>query len=253
MINEKEIAKSDKKIDLTGFQIKDTLNPKVWDENKKLRPEVRRRLLKIANDYFESLEMPEVDIIDVTFTGSLANYNWSKYSDVDLHIVIDYNEVPIEDVEMVDSFLRPKSNAWNDDHDVKIYGYEVELYVQDEGEKHFSTGVYSVLNDEWNIEPQKMEVDVDNECVKYKADKLMDRIEDLADELDETKDYQKVIDKSDRIKDKIKKMRQGGLEDEGEFSVENIVFKVLRRNGMMERLNDIKTVAYDKMVSLEND
>ena len=54
------------------------------------------------------------------------------------------------------------------------------------------------------------------------------------------------------ISEKIKKMRQSGLDSGGEFSVENIVFKVLRRNGMLDRLYDIKTVAYDKEVTLES-
>ena len=79
----------------------------------------------------------------------------------------------------------------------------------------------------------------------------MDRIEDLYDELDEG-NYEEAIDGVDKLTEKIKKMRQSGLESGGEFSVENMVFKVLRRNGMLDRLYDIKTVAYDKSVTLES-
>ena len=249
-LNEKEVTKTNRKIDLSGFQIKDELNPKIWDEDQKMKPEVKKTLLKIADDYFESLDISGVDIEDVTMTGSLANYNWSKYSDVDLHIVVDYKDIPVDE-DLVQDFLKSKSSAWNKEHDVKIYGYDVELYVQDINEPHHSTGVYSILNNEWKIKPENKKINFNDKSVKDKANMLMDRIEDLYDELIDS-DYEEVIKGVDKLTDKIKKMRQSGLESGGEFSVENIVFKVLRRNGMLDRLYDIKTVAYDKEMTLES-
>lgn len=251
IINEKEVTKSDRFIDLSGFKMQDRLNPKVWDENQQMYPEIRKMLLKIADDYFEGLGLEGVDIEDVCLTGSLANYNWSQYSDVDLHILIDYTEVPVDETLIMD-FLKNRSTSWNNEHDVKIYGFDVELYVQDINEKHVSTGVYSVLKNEWVLKPEKKPITVDNKNVKLKAERIMDSIDDLYDEMKDKKNYDLVVQKSDKIKDKIKKMRQAGLDEAGEFSVENMVFKVLRRNGMLDRLGDIKTVAYDKSVTLEN-
>ena len=247
----KKVAKSNRSIDLTGFKMQDELNPRIWDENQKLQPEIRKTLLKIADDYFEGLELPGVDIEDVTFTGSLANYNWSQYSDVDLHILIDYKDVPVDE-SLVQDFLKTKSTAWNDSHDIKIYGFDVELYVQDIAEEHVSSGVYSILRNEWIIHPEKRPIKVDDVNVRLKAERIMDSIDSLYDEMKDEKKYDDVVEKSDKIKDKIKKMRQAGLDEVGEFSVENMVFKVLRRNGMLERLSDIKTVAYDKSVTLES-
>ena len=249
-INEKEIEKASRKIDLSGFKMQDELNPKIWDKEQKMKPEVRKTLLKIADDYFESLDLPGVDIEDVTMTGSLANYNWSKYSDVDLHIVVDYGEIPVDE-DLVQDFLKSKSSNWNKEHDVKVYGYDVELYVQDINEPHHSTGVYSILNNEWNIEPEKKKISFSDKSVKDKANRLMDRVEEIYDEMDEV-DNDETVKRVDKLTEKIKKMRQSGLESGGEFSVENIVFKVLRRNGMLDRLYDIKTVAYDKSVTLES-
>lgn len=245
----KHITKSDKSIDLSGFKMQDTLNPKIWDKNEKLRPEIRKNLLKIADDYFEGLELEGVDIEDVTLTGSLANYNWSQYSDVDLHMIIDYKEVPVDET-LVQDFLKTKSASWNQAHDIKIYGYDVELYVQDISEEHTSTGVYSILNNEWVLKPEKKPIKIDNINVKLKAERIMDSIDDLYAEMKDSENYDDVVEKSDKIKERIKKMRQAGLDEAGEFSVENMVFKVLRRNGMLERLSDIKTVAYDKSVTL---
>jgi hypothetical protein len=250
-LNEKEIAKSDRSIDLSGFKMRDELNPKIWDKEQKMKPEVRKRLLKIADDYFEGLELPGVDIEDVTMTGSLANYNWSKYSDVDLHIIIDYKDLPMKQ-DMVGDYLLSKSDAWNDKHDIKVYGFDIEIYVQDIEAEHHSSGVYSILNDEWVTKPEKKKISIKDKSVKDKANRVMDMIEGLYDLMQETEDYEKITEMADKIKKKIKKMRQCGLEKGGEWSVENMVFKVLRRNGMYERLSDIKTVAYDKSVTLEN-
>lgn len=251
MITEKEIKKSDKKIDLSGFKMRDELNSKIWDKGQKIKPEVRKALLKIADDYFEGLDLPNIDIEDITMTGSLANYNWSKYSDVDLHIVIDYKDMPMDE-ELIQDFLKSKSSSWNDQHDIKIYGFDVELYVQDLNEEHVSSGVYSLLKNEWNVKPEKKKITIKDKSVKDKSNRVMDMIEGLYDKMQETDDFEHIVELADKIKDKIKKMRQCGLDKGGEFSVENMVFKVLRRNGMLERLNDIKTVAYDKSVTLES-
>ncbi len=249
-INEKEIEDATRKIDLSGFKMQDELNPKIWGKEQKMKPDVKKTLLKIADDYFESLDLPGVDIEDVTMTGSLANYNWSKYSDVDLHIVVDYNDIPV-DKELVMDFLKSKSSNWNKEHDVKIYGYDVELYVQDINEEHHSTGVYSILKNEWVTKPKKKKISINDKSVKEKSNRFMDRVEEIYDEMGEVSNKE-TINRVEKLTEKIKNMRQSGLESGGEFSVENIVFKVLRRNGMLDRLYDIKTVAYDKSVTLES-
>jgi hypothetical protein len=154
--------------------------------------------------------------------------------------------------DMVEDYLKSKSSAWNEQHDIKVYGFDVEIYVQDINEEHVSSGVYSILHNEWVVKPEKKKISVNDSSVKNKANRIMDMIEGVYDVMEEEEDHERVVELADKVKDKIKKMRQCGLDKGGEWSVENIVFKVLRRNGMMERLNDIKTVAYDKSVTLES-
>ena len=118
--------------------MQDKLNPKIWHKEQNMKSDVRKTLLKIADDYFESLEIPGVDIEDVTMTGSLANYNWSKYSDIDLHIVVDFSKFKAPK-KIVKQFFDAVRMRWNDVHDIFVKGYEVEIYVEDEGEEHRST------------------------------------------------------------------------------------------------------------------
>jgi len=247
--NKRTYIKGD--IDLSGFKMKDELNPKVWD-GEKMKPEVRKALLKIADDYFEGLGLgSDVDIEDISMTGSLANYNWSKYSDVDLHILTEYDDIPVDE-ELVLDFLKSKSGSWNESHDIKIYGFDVEIYVQDIDEEHTSTGVYSILNDEWILKPSPQDVKIDSITVKRKANIIMDKVEELYEDMHDDRDYESIVERAGKIQDKIKKMRQCGLDSVGEFSPENMAFKALRRNGTLERLSDIKTLSYDKSITLEN-
>jgi len=236
-------------INLNSFKVKDELNPKVWLPNGKLRPIVRDKLLNIADDFKEYLDIPWVDVIDVTFTGSLANYNWSRFSDIDLHIIIRYEEVGDDSDELITNYLMAKKNLWNDQHDIKVFGFEVELYAQDASEPHTSTGVYSIDNDKWLVKPKKGKPDIDKEMVRKKAADIMNKIDDIEDLFKKGKE-ELVLDKIDIIWDKIKTMRKSGLDRGGEYSYENIVFKVLRRNGYMEKLMNIKTNSYDALKSI---
>ena len=59
-----------------------------------------------------------------------------------------------------------------------------------------------------------------------------------------------LIGKIEKLREKIKKMRSAGLSEKGEFSTENIVFKVLRRTEYMGRLLDLQTKAYDLSLSI---
>ena len=110
-------------------EIKDDLNRQIWQRGNTLDPAVSERLLKIAKDFYEKLDLP-APILDITFTGSMANYNWTNLSDIDLHIVINYSDVN-EDIDLVKNYLMEAKSNWNRNHDIQIKGHEVEIYVQD--------------------------------------------------------------------------------------------------------------------------
>ena len=161
---------------LSSFGTQETLNPEIWDnvvtDSPKLKPQVRRALLMIAGEFMEYLG-ENLFIDDVTFTGSLANYNWSKYSDIDLHLFVDFSQFDEEDVEVYKELFQLKKTLFNTTHNITVKGFEVELYAQNVSESHFSTGVYSVLFDEWIQKPEKESVDIDK-LFNFK-DKLMDK------------------------------------------------------------------------------
>ena len=236
-------------LSLPSLGVQDDLNREVWNDKDQLKPEIRDRLLEIARDFWENQDLENVKIKDIIFTGSLANYNWSKFSDIDLHIIIDYTDVN-DDAELVRKYFNYIKSAWNRDHDIRIKDYEVEIYVQDYLEPHISTGIYSVQNDEWIQKPNKHKPEIDYKCVTIKANCLMDEIDELQKSFD-AEEYESVHEKAIKLKEKIRNMRKSGLEAGGAFSVENLAFKTLRRNKYLNQLNDLKLLAYDKKQSIE--
>jgi len=235
-------------IDLSSFKVKDTLNPKIFDSSQHMYGDVRTRMLMIADDFFETLDVGVVDIDDIILTGSLSNYNWSRFSDVDLHILLKFSDVD-ENETLVKEYFTSKKNLWNEKHDITIKGYDVELYLQDTEEPHVSSGVYSVLWDGWVVKPEKGEKSIDKKKVSQKVNSMIDSFKYIY-QLFKEYEYDKVIRSIKNLKDKIKKMRQTGLDREGEYSFENISFKVLRRMGYLDKLSELETKAYDKSLTL---
>ena len=247
---------------LQSFQLKKTLNPDIWtldkDDQYVLRSEIRDKLLLVANDFLEFVDIGPLDcdvvskectIEDVTITGSICNFNWSKFSDIDLHLVVDYDEVD-ENEELVNNILMTKKNLWNASHNVSIKNYEVEVYVQNSEELHFSSGVYSVLFNKWLIAPKKVNVQLDINKVLKKARGWMELIDSL-----QSRAYgmspEEIIEVINRIKEKLKRFRMCGLEKGGEFSYENLAFKFLRRSGYIKKLFDLKNKVVDLSLSLD--
>ena len=213
-----------------------------------MSPKVRERLLDIAYEFIEFLGV-DVVISDVVMMGSLANYNWSRFSDVDLHLIADFEQFSEKELPLYEELFKLKKTLFNDKHNIKIYGYDVELYVQDDV-KAFSSGEYSVLFDEWKKKPKKEKVEIDTELIKNKSEHWMKIIDEVIDNLDD-KSMESGVDSINKIKDKLKKYRTAGLEKGGEMSDENLVFKVLRRNGYMQKLFDFRNEYQDKKLSLK--
>lgn len=242
-------ADTSSSLDFKSIEQKDELNSDVWiNDGTQLNPEVRKNLIKIALRFYKELDIPQAHLEDIVFTGSLANYNWSKYSDVDLHLIVDYKEVA-PDVDLVRNYLKARKSLWNDEHDIKIFGFDVEVYVQDANEPHYATGQYSIMNDEWLVKPKPGKPEIDKDAIKRKAKFLMKMIDDVKDMFNK-KEYRQAINDADKLQTKIRNMRSYGLEKNGEYSSENLAFKLLRRNKYIEKLYDIETKAYDALMTI---
>ena len=213
------------------------LNPVLWGRDEHLLPEVRNKLLRIAADFQEFLGVEDLKVKDITVSGSNAAYSYTKQSDIDLHLVVEMPDDPV-----YQELFAAKKYQYNTEHDITIGGADVELYVQPDDQLHHSQGIYSIKNSDWVKVPQRKRSQIDDTCVLAKVDDLTSRIQSAV--------ASQNISSMDSLWNKIKTMRQTGLENHGEFGCENISFKLLRNNGSIGALKSAITAAQDRELSL---
>lgn len=234
--------------ELDSFKISDALyfhthlNPAIFDGDN-MNEEVRQQLLAIAEDFLEHLGINHMQISDITISGSNAAYSYTRHSDLDLHILVDMNQFNDDDVyrELFDA----KKVIYNDAHNIKINGIDVELYVQDTNKPVISLGEYSVLNDKWIRLPRKHRANFDQVATKLKFDKIAK----LAEYAIKSNNYKKI----DNVLRTIKKYRQAGLDLNGEFGPENLAFKALRSKGIIKKLYEKLDDLHSKELSIPED
>ena len=201
----------------------DELNPLLWEQGK-LRAEVRYKLMFIARHFAKFINIPQLHLRDITISGSNAAYGYSDSSDLDLHLVVDF---PKDKPELAELYSA-KKNQYNFTYNITVKGIDVELYVQDVQQLHHSAGIYSVLNDKWLSKPKHQVPNLSDQEVKSKA-----------------RNYAGIINQALRSKDlnnakdtmaDIRRLRQAGLAKGGEYSVENLAFKLLRTQGKIDKL-----------------
>ena len=230
------------------YTTQSTLNPQIWDEEH-LKPKLREKFLKIAKAFADFL-LPIIDVTvrDVTLTGSNANYNWTSKSDIDLHVLINYKDIKAYDANaaLVREYLMAKKSIWNNNYPLTFRGMQIELYAQDTNEPHASTGVFSIMKNKWIKKPDSQVVSIEDDAIDKKADPF-------AYEIDKMKQGDMdLLPRIERLKSRLKQMRQTGLEAEGEYSVENLAFKKLRNTGHLERLSQLAKTETMSQLQMEN-
>ena len=212
------------------------LNPKIWNGDK-LDLEVSAKLEQIAEAFVKFIGI-DLAVTDYTITGSNANYTWTEHSDLDLHIIV---KGTVTDAER--ELYNAKKALWAEQHKITVKGLPVECYVQGEEEEHHSTGVFSIAKDRWLVEPKKIKPEVDDSAVERKKDSIIHDIE--------TALLSRDLERMRRIKERVTEMRKAGLERAGEWSVENLVFKILRNLGLIDQITEKIRELEDSELSLE--
>ena len=233
-----------------SFELKKELNSDVW-KDMTMKKDIREKLIEISNEFINDLH-GTFKVKDIILIGSLASYNWSKYSDFDLHIKIDFTEIN-DDIDLVEDYIKLISRKFNNDYNIAIYNYEVEVNIEsiEEVREHVN-GIYSVLTDRWVMKPMVYEREIDTKLVEEKAINLMEQIDDLITKSEDTNiNLQDLISDTNKIWNKVRKSRKDGISSpDGELAIGNLVFKYLRRNGYIGKIIDIKRMTVEKKYSL---
>ena len=221
----------------------DTLNSKLWDGDK-LKLDVKDKLIEIGNAWAEFSNIPQEAIKDMILVGGNANFNYTDFSDIDLHLLIDKDELP-DCPDLIDDYFKDKKQLWALSHDISIYGHDVELYAQDvNAEFPANQGVYSLTQDNWMVPPTRQEVNLEDPSLMKKINDYMDKINGLMDSNSDAESFKK-------LKKKFGDMRKAGIKKAGEFSQENLIFKELRNKGYLDRMNQYIKSKEDEKLSLK--
>lgn len=229
----------------TSLEYHKELNPKLWDKDGYLKSEIKEKLIQIADTWINFARITPDLVHDIVITGGNVNYNYTAHSDIDLHVVISRYELNA-DRDFVDEFLQDKKILWTLQHqNISIYGYPVELYAQDINEiPHKNQGVYSIIQNKWLARPQMLDLDFEND---YHLQKKVQFYKDMIDKMLVNNVSNEEID---TLKEKIKKLRSDSISKQGEFAFGNLIFKELRNDGYLDKLNDYKKERMDKNLSL---
>ena len=243
-------------IDIKPFKVKDKLNPDFFNSEGQLNSQIRLRLLDIADDFVKSLEVKWVKPSDIVLTGSIANYNWSKYSDVDIHIIYNFSDV-YKKTEFVKDYFNSKRDIWNDTHEgLTIKNLPVEISIEDSSNPAKSTGVYSLEKNKWVKEPENMnDSELNKEYIKNFCAKQMTKFDELFDEIDNETDRKKLEILSNKVEalyEKLKNMRGEALKSkEKEMATGNIIWKVIKHQGYIEQAWEYINKVYDRRNTID--
>jgi len=224
------------KTSIQPFTTNETLNPVLW-EDFKLKPLVRFKLLTIAKDFINTLKVANLNLQDITISGSNAGYGYSKYSDIDLHLVVDVDDEELED------YYNSKKTLYNIKYNITVKDIPVEVYVQKSSQPHYSAGIYSILDDEWIQTPPNKLPKVDGIKIKQKAKDYAARIKKALKSND--------LAFANETLDNISRLRKAGLEAGGETSVENYAFKLIRSKVLIDKLRKYTNKLHSDELSLK--
>jgi hypothetical protein len=241
--NLKEIV--DDGVDFSTLEPKDNLSASIW-ESGQIKDEVKDHLIQVSHDFMDFMDL-DVNIQDLLLVGSMAGYNYSKHSDIDLHIVLDFKDIS-EDKELLERYFSLAKSKWNRSRGTVLFGHDVEVYVEDIGDDRIPSATYSLTANKWLNEPSRDNMVIDYEGVSKKVQEKLGEIDEL-ESLHGAGEYEEAFNLAKSLRSKIRNFRQSGLDREGEYSNENLAFKVLRRSGALERLNSLAKNSYRKMRS----
>lgn len=229
-----------------------SLNDKIWNSDNTLKTEIRKNLLQICKDFLIFVKIKNLKIIDIILTGSLANFNWHDKSDLDVHILIDLNNFK-KYKNFVEEYLQSKKQLWNTSHKINIYGFPVEMYPEDISKNQKSSGSFSLIKNEWIVMPIYKEKFIDKNLVKQKYENEVNNILNIESMINKNKfGYRYIINLIDKLKDRLRQQRAESIKKYGEMTIDNLVYKMLRKNGFLQKLSDLKTNIYDKAISINN-
>lgn len=228
-----------------------SLNTKIFeiDDNGiwTMKRDVRKALLKISQAFVDFVKDNGIMLepADIHLVGSNAGEDFTDNSDIDLHIVADFEGIGCSD-GIIQAAFNAQRSLFNSSYDITVKGIPVELYVEDVKAGTESNGIYSVMYDRWIKYPERQE-GFSDEFKDIYADNLKQWNELITAELGSNSSST-----AQRLLNRIYMMRKNGIATQGRYSAGNYIFKELRNSGLLQQLRDHRDKLLSQELSLES-
>lgn len=224
----------------------DELNPKLFDGDN-LKQEVVDKINEIVDVFLESLAEDgiKIKVDDIILVGSNVSYNYTKDSDLDIHIIADVTQLDCPD-NLYPLLYGAYKSLFNKKMNINFYGIPVEVYVETDDTPLRSNGIYSVKDNNWIKKPDQESIP------EIDYDEINELVQPYEDRFNEIKDDPSVDAIDQLITDIYNERKSGMSKEDGEFSQPNLVFKEFRNRGYLDQLKDLRSEALSKELSLES-
>lgn len=232
----------------------DTLNPKLWNKNKTLKPEVTSKIRNLVGEFLNELAEDGVKIFvdDIILVGSNCSYNYTKDSDLDVHIIANTKNLTCPD-DLYTKLYSAYRTIFNKKFDISFYDIPVELYVETDEMPRISNGCYSVVSQRWLSEPSLSDIpEVDQATIDKVFQEWDNRYKTLIQKIENSENYQESTVEVEKYIEDIYNLRKTSLPTEGEYGLGNLIFKEVRNCGYLDALKELRNELLSKAFSLES-
>jgi len=224
------------------LQIHNTLNPKLWDnKTEKLLPEVRQKLVEIVSEFEDFIDVP-ISICDIQLVGSNCSYNYTEHSDLDVHLIANFEIIGIP-IDVLQSIYNTKKSEFNRKYNITLHGIEVEMYIQDINSSTISNGIYSLCDNTWIKKPKQIK-----SIKQYNTEEEVGKWTKKINNILANPTYENV---SEAI-NLLYLIRHNSIAIDGEHSKGNQIFKDIRNLGLLDKLKKELDNQQSKRLSLED-
>ena len=224
-----------------------------FDGENDLREDIRKVLLRVVDDSLVGLAKKDEIVLPefIVLTGSLTGPNWDEFSDVDLHIGVDFFQ--FDDSSLTRKYLALYASDFNHQH-YELLNRDLELYFQDVTETHDSPGIYNIEDAHWMKVPDGIRIEVTKQMQKAASNYRVEVDILVAEyELSSKSQASSFLEKLLAYWQNIRSARSEGITTGGRESFGNQVFKQLRRNDVLKDLSDLVRQVRDDVYEVYRD
>lgn len=238
---------------------KPKLNPTVWNEDERLRDDIKNLILEPIFKVLKNNNVPFNDIYSINLVGSMASKRYRPDSDLDIHIMLKPSKEWRVD-SLVEELEKQIINY------IPGTKHPIEYYIEPHDSLKEYMFNYDVINDEWISRKEELYIDLEyyRALIREKIRDFNDLIFELDSDLIDFEDIKYFANEKDpetraklkrkineiemdmqKIKKSFDEVKEDRRRDYSDDSMGNITFKFLQKYNLLKRMRKISKLLDD--------